>query len=81
MVPQLHQFLLDGVELFGGEPSRGQHGLTVGFLDAEHDVAAPQIAEIIRKRTDRMHHGRRIPAFFEFKPLPFHGVSVQEFWE
>jgi hypothetical protein len=65
----------------GGETSRGQHGLAVGFLNAEHDIAAAQVPEIIRKRTDRTHNGRGVPSLFEFKALTFHGVSVEEFWE
>jgi biopolymer transport protein ExbB len=67
--------------VFGGETRWRQHGLAVSFLNAQHDVASTQVPEIIGKRTDRMHDSSGVPSLFEFEPLPFHGVSMEECWE
>jgi hypothetical protein len=48
------------------------------FGDADDEVAATPVVEVVGERTERVEHGFRVPSLLEFKPLPFDHLAVEQ---
>ena len=67
----MDELLLHGVRLFVLQTDRRQERPSLFLLDAEDDIAATPIIDIISESANRMDEIFRVPAGFEFDPLPF----------
>jgi hypothetical protein len=76
-MPEIQNFLLDGVDLALLQTDRRQQGMPLLFRNTYDDVAAAEIVEIVRERADRVQHDERIPARLEFQSFPFHGLAME----
>ena len=53
-------------------------GITVLFRDADHQIPAPQIMEIVGESTEGVKYFLGVPAGFEFQAFPFHSAAGQD---
>jgi hypothetical protein len=75
---EVQQIFLDGVDLGGIEAHRGQHQPAPCLGNADQDVAAAQVVNVIGEGAEGVQDGFRVPAFLEFEALPLDGFAVQE---
>jgi hypothetical protein len=78
-VAQLGDLTLHPVYGIGIEACRWQNGTAMLLFNADNDVAASPVMDIIGKRAHGMHDIFRVPALLEFKTLPFNDLPIDQF--
>jgi hypothetical protein len=73
---EVQQFLLDGVDLGGVEAHGRQNWTPLVFRDADQDVAAAHIVNVIGEGAEGVQDGFRVPAGLEFEAFPLDGFAV-----
>lgn len=78
VVPEVEKFLLDGVERRGRKSGGRQDGAAVLLGDADDEVAAAEVVEIVGEGGEGVEGVLRVPAGLELEAFPFHGVTVEQ---
>jgi hypothetical protein len=78
----LEQLVLDRIELVRIQPGRREdgHAIVIGIL-ADDDVAAAEVGEVVRERTDRAQDRVRIPSGLVLDPFALDRALAQQILE
>jgi hypothetical protein len=75
---EVQHLLLDGVDLTRRKPFRRQDRPTVPLSDADYDLAASPVVEIVGERAQGPDHVLRVPPFLELQALPLDHLAGEE---
>jgi len=77
-VAEVQDLLLDAVDGGRVEADGREPGPSVLLLDAEHQVAAAEVVEVVGEGAQGVEHVERVPAPLELQALPTDGAAVEE---
>ena len=78
---QIQYLFLNTIYLARIQTRQWKYGLPVIFSDADEDVAAVQVMEVIGKSTERVQYSRWVPSLLELEPLGLDGARVQDIFD
>ena len=74
----VQQFLLNVIQMFDIDALGRKNGRAVIFINADNDIAAAPVIDVICESADGMNNIFRIPAFLELNPLSLDAVTAKK---